>query len=117
MWDKMPDLIPSHFDSQGNVDGWSTKIKFIFLVPGIMLVTQLFIVLCLSLDKNSNRFSKKIIYFILWMLPVVNLFTSGICYAFSLGAQLNVNILLFVLFSYSPSLLVNQSYKCSHLFL
>lgn len=96
IWNKMPELIPSHFDTQGNVNGWSTKAEFVFLVPGIMLITQLFIVLCLSLDKKSERFSKKIIYFILWMLPAVNLFAEGICYAFSLGAQLDISMLLFL---------------------
>ena len=87
IWNKMPDVIPCHFDSQRKViDGWCSKAEFVFLVPGIMLITQLFIVICLSLDKKSRNYSKKAINFSLWMLPVVNLISSVICYAFSLRA-------------------------------
>ena len=85
VWNKMPDVVPCHFDTQRNViDRWCSKAEFVFLVPGIMLITQLFIVICISLDKKSRNYSKKAINFSLWMLPVVNLISSVICYAFLL---------------------------------
>lgn len=48
----LPDQVPSHYDFQGNVDGYSSP-AVIFLMPTIMLVTNLIISLMLHLMPMS----------------------------------------------------------------
>lgn len=52
----LPETIPSHFNLNGEIDGYSNKVT-IFLLPGIATITVLFLLL---ITNSNNPFIQKL---------------------------------------------------------
>ena len=68
---KMPDKIVSHWDIDGGVDGYMSKIWGLFLMPIISIGIFLFFLLLPKIDplkKNIDKFRKYFDYFILTLI-------------------------------------------------
>lgn len=48
----LPDMVPTHWDANGNVNGYSPKMVAVFMLPGIMV---LMLVLTIALPKMSPK--------------------------------------------------------------
>ena len=44
LWDKLPEQVPTHFDSKGQVNGWSSKDFAVFGLPLILMGAQVVMV-------------------------------------------------------------------------
>lgn len=40
LWNKLPDMIPTHFGSDNEINGWSSKPMAVFGMPLIMLAME-----------------------------------------------------------------------------
>ena len=40
LWDRLPDPMPSHWNIDGEVDGWTSKPFAVFGLPALMLALQ-----------------------------------------------------------------------------
>ena len=48
LWNQLPEQIPSHWDINGEVDGWSSKAFAVFFFPGFLLAIHWICVLASS---------------------------------------------------------------------
>jgi uncharacterized membrane protein len=76
-YDKMPDMVASHWDSQGEVNGYMPKFWGLFLVPIISVIVVFLLILIPRIDPkktNIDKFKKYfdwfIILFMLFMLYI-----------------------------------------------
>ena len=70
IYPQMPDMIASHWNSEGDVDGYMSKSWGLFLMPIISIVLLLFFIFLPKTDplkKNINQFKKYFDGFILIM--------------------------------------------------
>jgi len=92
----LPDKVPTHWNIQGEVDGWSSRNFAVFFLPGFTLfiyLLMLFIPYIDPLRKNYSQFNKT--YFWLRILLVsfllaIHLYTLAV----GLGWNLNINLFL-----------------------
>ena len=54
LWDKLPEQVPTHFDANGEVNGWSSRGFAVFGMPLILLGSQILMV-CLTLADPKNK--------------------------------------------------------------
>ena len=116
IWNKIPDIVPIHFNPNGNVDGFGSKAIIVFLMPIIMIVTQWLLFFISSFDKRSNEQSKKIFKMVLWIIPIVTFYVCGLMYSIIFGAKVNfalltgtfMGLLLIIVGNYLPKCKTNS---------
>ncbi|HCI70317.1 MAG TPA: hypothetical protein DF712_05650 [Balneola sp.] len=54
LWEKMPDIVPIHFNAAGEADDFGPKWINAFLLPGIALVTYLFLLVIPAIDPKKR---------------------------------------------------------------
>jgi uncharacterized membrane protein len=59
LYPRLPALVPSHWNMQGDVDGWTSRLGAVLLMPAIMIGTLLLLLVIPAIDplkKNIAQF-------------------------------------------------------------
>ncbi len=97
LWDKLPDQIATHFGSNGEPDGWSSKAFAVVGLPVLLTAIHTFGFLITLSDPKKQRIDPKLFKLILWLCPVISWFGCGTTYAHALDMELNVTNIAMVL--------------------
>jgi uncharacterized membrane protein len=89
LWNRLPSQMPTHWGFDGTVDGWSGKVFAVFGMPLILLAVHWLCVWGTSLDSGNRGQNRKVSGLVLWIIPVLSWFTSGIMYAAALNLDVN----------------------------
>ncbi|WP_064579657.1 SdpI family protein [Streptobacillus moniliformis] len=111
VYDKLPEMIPTHWNFSGEIDGYTSKKVFVFGMPIFFAVLNIFSIFMLEADpkkiENKNNFLFKNV---LWIGPIfINIVVILVILA-SLGYNINmlmitkifVGIFLIVVGNYIP---------------
>ncbi|MCE1252039.1 MAG: SdpI family protein [Anaerolineae bacterium] len=75
----LPDRIPSHWDANGNINGYQSKTEFIWIMPGMMLFLSILMIFLPQIDpKKANFLPTRNAYHLLVIGMVVFLFALQI---------------------------------------
>ena len=110
MWDRLPDMMATHWNMHNEADGFSSKASAVFFMPFFMLAIQWFCILMTTLDAKHKNHSDKLIKVVLWIVPVMSIASCGSMYAYALGMNLKIGavisfalgIIFIVLGNYMP---------------
>ena len=97
LWNRLPDMIATHFGSNNTVDGWSSKPFAVFGLPLMMLAIHLFCVFVTSADPKRKNISDKFFKWILWIVPILSVAACLACYAVSLGVNVDMGMIINIL--------------------
>lgn len=90
LYPRLPDTIVTHWDGNGNPNGWSSKFTGAIVFPvGLVLVDLVFPVL-LKTDPKYANMNEKLKHLVYWIIPVVSVFCSGTTLAAALGHQVDI---------------------------
>lgn len=102
LWNQLPESIATHFGTDNQPDGWSSKPVTVFVIPMVLTALHL---LCIGMtlhDPKKANISRKMLNILFWMIPLISCLTGVIFYANALGYALNpgrlVNLMLAVVF-------------------
>jgi uncharacterized membrane protein len=112
LWNKLPEKMPTHWNAEGVVDGWSSKPFAIFGLPGIMLAAQWLCALGTGADPKKVNHPEKVLHLVLWIIPVLNNVLLAITYAVALGKQVRIDVILPVLIGLIFTIIGNYMPKC-----
>ena len=90
LWDELPDMMATHWGLDNQPNGWSSKAMAVYGIPLIMLAMQWFMLFVTELDLKKKNHSMKLIQLVLWIIPMMTLLVSAMCYAYALGIELNM---------------------------
>lgn len=93
----LPETMPTHWNAQGEVDGWGSRDFAVFFFPCLILgvyLLMLFIPLIDPLKKNYPLFARPYFYF---RLLIVFFFASLYFYTLAAGLGLKMNINYFII--------------------
>lgn len=94
LWNQLPDMIATHF-GEGNVpNGWSSKGFTVFGIPLLMLVFQMICYCVTAADPKRNNINEKMFRLILWIIPVCTWLVCLSCYAYALGYEVKVGMIV-----------------------
>ena len=94
MWNKLPEKLPTHWNFEGVIDGWSSKPFAVIFMPLIMLAFHLICTLAISIDPKNRNVNRKIFGLVLWICPVMSLLCSTATYAAALGYDVRVEFII-----------------------
>lgn len=76
IYNTLPEQIPTHWNLQGYVDGYSTKFVAVILLPMSMFICDLIMKIVIINDPKSKKrvYPKPVIMLIAFLLPILNMF-------------------------------------------
>ena len=89
IWNKLPDVVATHWGPNGEPDGYSSKAFAVFGWPSIILALHL-IASLVTAKKDANSISDKLFSLLLWICPVMSILIAALTYATALGYEANV---------------------------
>ena len=112
LWNQLPDLMPSHWNAAGEIDGWSSKPFVVFALPFILMAAQWVCALATCVDPKKANHSAKIIHLVLWIFPILSVVLFTITYATALGKDVRVELVMPVVFGLLFTIIGNYLPKC-----
>lgn len=117
LWNRLPDTMATHFGSDNEANGWSSKPFVVFGMPLIMLALHWICLIATMNDPKKKNISGKMFRIIFWIVPVTTILTLTLTYLNALGVQVDigmfVNLLMGVLFiiigNYLPKCKLNYT--------
>lgn len=97
LWDRLPDMMPTHWGIDGNADAESSKAFAVFGLPIILLAIHLLCCFATSLDKRGREQSNAILSVVMLIVPLMSLCVNGVIYASSLGAVIDVSVFVIII--------------------
>ena len=116
VYSRLPETMATHWNLNGEPDGWSSRPFAVFGLPGILLAVNLFLPFALKADPKRGNMNEKLVAISLWTIPVVSLLCCGLTLARGLGYEVRVErwvpifmgVLFIVIGNYLPK--TKQSY-------
>lgn len=96
LWNRLPEQIPTHWNAEGQIDGWSSKAFAVFGLPLFMEAVHWVCVLATAADPKAKGHSRKILNLVFWICPVVSLLMAALVYPAALGFETFLSTPLFM---------------------
>lgn len=87
LWDKLPDMIASHWNVAGEVDGWMPKAMFVFGLPLIMVALAIVGSFAIASDPKNSNHGKKPLMLLYAIIPALTIVLSAFTYCSALGVE------------------------------
>ncbi|MBR4879432.1 MAG: SdpI family protein [Clostridia bacterium] len=85
MWNKLPDIMPTHWGFDGQVDGYSDKLAAVVTGPLLLLAGHLLCLFVTAKDSKNAERNEKMFNIVMWIMPVISLITSYVTYSAAMG--------------------------------
>lgn len=115
LWDQLPAQMTTHIGLNG-ATGLSGRLFAVVGLPLILLAFQWLCLLLSAKDIKGNAQNNKVFTLVIWIIPVLSLFSSGTIYASALGKAPDVVQYSFLLFGVLFTVLGNYLPKCKQNF-
>ena len=89
LWDKLPETMATHFDSNGEANGWSSKPFAVIGIPLFILACHWLCAVGIQFDPRHKNISDKVYRLMLFICPVVSLICAVGLYPYALGMDVN----------------------------
>ena len=90
LWDKLPDMIATHWNVAGEVDGWMPKAMFVFGLPLIMVALTIVGSFAIASDPKNANHDKKPLMLLYALIPALTIVLSAFTYCSALGVEVPV---------------------------
>lgn len=97
LWDRLPTEIATHFGTNNQPDGYSSKSFAVFGLPLLMLGIHLLCIIVTNADPKKQNISDKAIAVVLWIIPVISLVLMSITYAYALGTKIRIGFIVIMM--------------------
>ena len=111
-WDKLPDVLTTHWGINGKADGWSGKGFAVCALPLILLAIHWLCVFVSVKDPGNKEQNSKAFRLVLWIIPFISLFTSGIMYSVSMGMEFDIGKIMLAVIGLMFVVVGNYLPKC-----
>lgn len=90
LWKQLPQVMPVHFNFQGQPDNWMPKAFVVFGLPFLCLGLEWLCLWGTLADPKRANISKKVFTLVLWIVPLVSWLCSALSYLYALGLHVDV---------------------------
>ena len=94
LWDRLPAEIATHFGTNNQPDGFSSKTFAVFGLPLLMLGLHLLGIFATKADPKNKNISDKAIGIVLWIIPLTSLLLMSMTYAYALGSKIRIGFIV-----------------------
>jgi uncharacterized membrane protein len=93
LWNRLPDIIPTHFNFKGEADSFMKKPMAVLTLPLFLVAVNLLAIFVTEHDPKNSGQSKKLYNLMLWIVPAVGVFGAAAMYSRALGMDSNINLM------------------------
>ena len=93
LWEQLPETMATHFGTENEPNGWTSKPMTVFGIPGIMAALHIFCLLVTFADPKRSNIGAKAIGIVYWIIPAVSVVVMGMTYIYALGTEVNVGMI------------------------
>ena len=97
LWDRLPDVMATHFGTNNEANGFSSKPFAVFFIPLFCLAMLWICAVITANDPRKKNISPKIFRLALWIIPVVSLICGVAIYTYNLGHPLDISSFMMIL--------------------
>lgn len=112
LWNQLPDTIATHWGTDGQPDGWSSKAFAIVGLPLFIFIAHWICNFATRADKRNHNQSKKALSLVFWICPLVSLFSGIVVYGSALGVAFDMVDTPFILLGGMFIVIGNYLPKC-----
>ena len=112
VYDRLPDQIATHFNFGGDADGYSSKAFAVLGLPVFMAVFNLIVQAALKFDPKHQNHPSALITLVKWLFPVLSFVMVGATTLISLGWEVSMNKLAYIIVGVVLILIGNYLPKC-----
>lgn len=115
MYDRLPEMVPTHFNMHGVPDGWSSKPLAVFGIPVLLAALNL---LChwgmgVAMKKGSGKLAPDIMMHIVgWIVGIISVIVVPMSLFMAVGVDVPINIIMNVLLAVMFLVIGNYLPKC-----
>lgn len=114
LWNRLPERIPIHWNTAGEIDGWSGKPFAVLGVPCFLLAVHWLCLIATSLDPKAQNHSPKLYGLVFLICPVMSVLISAMTYATALGISVPVPAVMMLMCGLLFVVLGNYLPKCKY---
>ncbi len=111
-WDFLPAQMATHWGTDGEANGWSSRAFAVFALPLILLLLHWVGFFITAADPKNKGQNRKVFGLIFWIMPILSLFTSVITYSAALGKTVHATFFLFAFLGLLFIVIGNYMPKC-----
>ena len=89
LWNRLPDVIATHFGRDGEANGWSSKWFAVFGIPLILVLINVICIVGTETDPRRHKYPEKMMKIVYGICPVVSWIAMGTVYAKALGFEMS----------------------------
>lgn len=97
LWNRLPVEIATHFNANGEADGWSSRAFTVFGLPAILFVIEVLCLWASSKDPKGENIPRVMVLFCLWVVPVISLIACSLVYLYALGIPIRIVLVMKVI--------------------
>lgn len=112
LWNKLPEKLPTHWNAEGVVDGWSSKAFAVFGLPGFLFAVHWVCVLASSTDPKKQNIEGKVLNIVFWTCPIISVLCGVLIYGTALGVEFKVDKIMLLLMGIMFIVIGNYLPKC-----
>lgn len=112
LWNKLPERMVTHWNSNGEPDGWSSKGFAVFGLPLILFAAHWIAIFFTTHDPRNKNQNSKLFNIIILLMPITSLEFCSATYAIALGRDVNISFLASVFLGIVFVLVGNYLPKC-----
>ena len=112
LWNTLPDKLPTHWNAEGVVDGWSSKTFTIFGLPLFLFAIHWVCIFASSADPKNKNYSGKLLNLVFWICPVLSVLVGVLIYGTALGMEFKVDKIMLILMGIMFIIIGNYLPKC-----
>lgn len=112
LWNKLPDQVPTHWNSAGEVDGWSSKVFAVFGLPIVLFAVHWMCILVTSVDPKKQNIEGKVLWIVFWICPIISLLVGMLSYGAALGVEFKVDKIMLAIMGIMFIVVGNYLPKC-----
>ena len=90
LYERLPETMATHWNLNGEPDGWSSRAFAVFGLPGILLAVNLILPFALKADPKHGNMSEALVKITVWTIPLISLLCCGLTLARGLGYSVSV---------------------------
>lgn len=112
IYNKLPDKIPTHFDINGNIDSYGSKLFVCIILPLILCIFNIITHLIINNDSNKKNHNKSLKILIYFLAPLMSVIFIPTTILISLGININMSVIAPVFMSIIFIFIGNYLPKC-----
>ena len=112
IWDKLPEMVPTHWNAAGEIDGYSSKALAVLGLPAFLAVVNIVCQIATRLDPKSKNHSDKVYMLIVWIVPVLSIILVPMTLFAAQGVEVDVTTISMLICGVLFLIIGNYLPKC-----